>query len=256
MTSTNLQPDLSWKGTSTNSIVPAFSRPVLNASGPVFKPRPINHWRKQLMPALNSGSNVRRAGIGMPMDLPAGSIYLGNITANTSCVPNNATRDSVGIKEDINDINSVYNTNNTNEKVFDISNNRTICLGCNPETTVIKRATTLLKKHYYSDNMNYMKSRSMLYNQNLTVNPNCPPTQCVSVPQPIYKPNVRGGVDSSSRITRLKLETINTNANSYKVAFGTTDSHYLGHSNTPYFVKSKYQSTYQSRKPPIIYGTS
>lgn len=262
MQTTVAQPYVSWKGASTNSIVPAFSRPVLTAPGPAFKARPINHWRKQLMPTLNSGSSSRRAGVGMPMDLPAGSIYLGNVATNTNCLLNDPKTDSVGLKEDISDPNSAFFTFNANknEKIFDSANNRTLCVACNPETTVIKRATTILNKQYYSDNKNYMKSRSLLYIQNLTENPNCPPAQCASVNQPVFKPNnsqfqTQGAVDSSSRITKLKLDTVNKNAASYKTVFGTTASKYLGSSDTPYFAKSKYQSTYQSRKPPIIHGT-
>jgi hypothetical protein len=51
----------------------------------------------------------------------------------------------------------------------------------------------------------------------------------------------QGAVDSSDRITRLKLNTVNKNAASYKAVFGTSASRYLGMASTPYFTKSKYQ---------------
>ena len=83
-----ISPYISWKGIATNSAVPSFSRPDLTVSGPEFKANPIKHWRKQLIPNANSGSSNRRAGIGMPMDIPGGSVYLGNVSANTSCLLN------------------------------------------------------------------------------------------------------------------------------------------------------------------------
>ena len=68
----------------------------------------------------------------------------------------------------------------------------------------------------------------------------------------IFKPNNRqyscqGAVDSSTRLDRLKLTTVNKNAASLKTAFGAEGASacaYRGISDTPYFLKSKYQ-------PPI-----
>ena len=68
----------------------------------------------------------------------------------------------------------------------------------------------------------------------------------------IFKPNNRqyscqGAVDSSTRLDRLKLTTVNKNAASLKAAFGAEGASacaYRGISDTPYFLKSKYQ-------PPI-----
>jgi len=257
-----ISPYISWKGLSTNSAVPSNSRPDLNASGPQFKAQPINHWRKQLIPNANSGGRTRRAGIGMPMDTPGGSVYLGNVSANTNCLLNN-TADATGIKENIVKVNDTSFTKNDNG-----------CLSntCNPEKNRINSATTIVSKTYYKDSRAYLRARNQLYDQKLTALPvstityldesnnllyptdspngpqvrqteNCPTgTTC----QTIYKPNntqysQQGAVDSSSRIARLKLNTINKNAASYKEVFGTTASKYTGASSTPYFLKSKYQ---------------
>ena len=84
------QPYKSWKGESTNSIVPVWTKPNINGpvppgtkyigpNGPNFKARPIRHWRKQLEP--RSGSGKGRAGVGMPMDVPGGKVAIGkNLT--------------------------------------------------------------------------------------------------------------------------------------------------------------------------------
>jgi hypothetical protein len=258
-----ISPYITWKGLATNSAIPSNSRPNLTASGPAFKANPIRHWRKQLLPNTGSGVPGRRAGIGMPMDTPGGSVYLGNVTANTDCLLN-ATADTTGLKEDI------VKFNNTNFLYNDASG----CLSgpCNPEKNRIKSSTTILSKTYYIDHNSYMRSRGNLFDQKLTALPvsgityldasgNLLPVtgnnatrkiqDCISCPastsgQTIYKPNnaqygKQGAVDSSDRITRLKLNTVNKNAASYTVVFGTSASRYLGMASTPYFTKSKYQ---------------
>lgn len=266
-----ISPYIAWKGLATNSAVPSFSRPSLTTSGPNFKANPIKHWRKQLIPATNSGASGRRAGIGMPMDTPGGSVYLGDTTANTTCLAN-ASLDTTGIKEDL------VKYNNTNFKYND--ENGCLSGSCNPEENRIKSSTTILSKKYYTDHRSYMRSRCNLYNQKLTALPisgvtylddkgnllpvtganatrktqdcamACPigaTTQTSVAGQTIYKPNnaqyaKQGAVDSSDRIARLKLNTVNKNAVSYETIFGSSASRYLGMASTPYFVKSKYQA--------------
>ena len=259
-----ISPYITWKGLATNSAIPSNSRPDLTASGPAFKANPIRQWRKQLIPTSGSGVPGRRAGFGMPMDTPSGSVYLGNVLSNTDCLLN-ATDNTTGLKEDI------VKYNNTNFLYNDISG----CLSgpCNPEKNRIKSSTTLLSKTYYTDHRSYMRSRGNLFDQKLTALPvpgityldangnllpinNVNATRqiedCNSCPasfisgQTIYKPTnaqygKQGAVDSSDRITRLKLNTVNKNAASYKAVFGTSASRYLGMASTPYFTKSKYQ---------------
>ena len=104
-----ISPYITWKGLATNSAIPSNSRPDLTSSGSAFKANPIRQWRKQLLPNAGSGVPGRRAGIGMPMDLPGGSVYLGNVPANTDCLLN-ATVNTTGLKEDI----VKYNNTNLN----------------------------------------------------------------------------------------------------------------------------------------------
>jgi len=271
-----ISPYITWKGLATNSAVPSYSRPVLTAGGTAFKANPIKHWRKQLMPAAGSGTPGRRAGLGMPMDLPGGSVYLGNVTDNTDCLLN-TTVNTTGLKENI------IKFNNTNFQA-NLDNKGCLNGACDPERNRIKSSTTILSKKYYTDHRSYMRSRGNLYDQKLTAlplagvtyldsrnnllpvtpdnavrrtqdcGPDCPignlpkdiPTLPGAAGQTIYKPNnaqyaKQGAVDSSDRITRLKLNTVNKNAASYTALFGTSASRYLGMASTPYFVKSKYQ---------------
>jgi hypothetical protein len=72
----------------------------------------------------------------------------------------------------------------------------------------------------------------------------------------IFKPNNRqyacqGAVDSSTRIDRLKQTAVNKNAASLREAFGSEGASacaFRGISDTPYFLKSKYQPPICSQK--------
>ena len=253
---------VSWKGPSTGSAVPVWSRPLINNNtytniGTSFVARPIKHWRKQLVPATDSGISGR-SGVGMPMDRPGGSVYLGATVDCSNCPVNLAEL-----------IPTTKNIMFDNTK--DVSGN---CVACNPETNIIKSAVTLLNKNYYTDTKSYLQSRCQTYDQKLSTNPipgnnytgpasdsptgsqvyytdNCSKkcTNDNSRVTTIYKPNnqqysQQGAVDSSSRLTRLKYNTITKNGNSFKTAWGQQGANagrYQGTSDAPYFLKSKNQ---------------
>ena len=268
----DISPYISWKGISTNSIVPSNSRPVLTASGTPFKALPIKHWRKQLIPSANSGSSNRRAGINMPMDTPGGSVYLGNVQTNTNCLLNAKDVSATGLKENVEKYDNINCNPTSQDCFFDISNNRMSRI-TGPRR--IHPSTTILSKKYYTDHRAYMRSRGQLFDQKSTANPvpgvtyldasgnllypnstntvrniqDCPLETCslASSYTTTYKPNnikfaKQGAVDSSDRLTRLKLDTVNKNAASYAEVFGSSASRYLGMASTPYFTKSKYQA--------------
>ena len=268
-----ISPYISWKGTSTNSIVPSNSRPDLMAAGPAFKAQPIKHWRKQLIPSENSGSSNRRADVGMPMDTPGGSVYLGNVETNTKCLLNAKDVGAAGLKENMEKYDNINCNPKANDCFFDISNNRMSRI-TGPRR--IRPSTTILSKKYYTDHRAYMRSRGQLFDQKSMTNPvsgvtyldasgnllypnstntvrniqDCRPSTCSTSNKSYtttYKPNnikfaKQGAVDSSDRLTRLKLDTVNKNAASYEEVFGTSASRYLGMASTPYFTKSKYQA--------------
>ena len=225
-----------WKGTSTNSIVPSWSRPLQKtektSNGPDFKARPIKHWRKQLTPAPYSGSGI--SAIGMPFNMPGSEVFLGRKSYSNCASCSNAN--AVITKSS----NEAEKSNTFNiDKFFE--DGKPICVACNPEANVIKTCSTILDKKYYSDRSSYLKSRCKTYNQNLSGNPikgnqylngttpiwpsdnNTTGSQifstndcCKASGQPstlIYKPNNskygrQGAVDSSDRITRLKLNAL------------------------------------------------
>lgn len=269
-----ISPYISWKATSTNSIAPSNSRPNLSAPGTPFKANPLRSWRKQLIPNSNSGAPNRRAGVGMPMDTPGGSVYLGKTPTNTTCLRYAKDMGAFGLKENMEKYDNINCNPKADDCFFDVSNNRMARI-TGPRR--IRPSTTLLSKKYYTDHKAYMRSRSLLYDQKLTAIPlpnvtyldaqgallypnstntmrktqdctisNTGTSSCQAAGKTVYKPNnikfaKQGAVDSSDRLTRLKLDTVNKNALSYKAVFGSSASRYLGMASTPYFTKSKYQ---------------
>ena len=269
MNFTYKQPYVTWKGPSTGSAVPIWSRPLINNNtntntGTSFAARPIKHWRKQLVPAANTGI-TRNASMGMPMDRPGSTVYLGATVDCSNCLVN------------LTDL--IPTTKNTKfDNTKDSSGN---CVACNPETNIIKSGITLLNKNYYTDSKAYLQSRCQTYDQKLSttpipgnsyINPTThqpiPPSdsptgsqvyytencskKCEtinSVVRTIYKPNnqqysQQGSVSSSSRLNRLKNNTITKNGNSFKTAWGQQGANagrYQGTSDSDYFLKTKIQ---------------
>ena len=174
------QPHIPWKGAATNSSVPTYSQPLqkneTQQNGPSFSARPIKHWRKQLNPRPGSGRG--RPGVGMPMDVPGGSVYLGSDSSNCVFCGPEAGSNSTGLKINIlRDngqraatymMNPLYNSDAN--KFYDSSNNRVACVACNPENNVIKSAITLLNKKYYSNTRSYLQSRCIQYDQKMSTN--------------------------------------------------------------------------------------
>jgi hypothetical protein len=156
----------------TNSVVSTYSKPLLvntnENNGTNFAARPIKHYRKMLIPMSGSGNG--RAGVGMPMDTPGGSSYLGNIAANTTCASWFA-QTATFLKEDIRKSPSTNFLYNADDSFYDPLTNQTVCVACTPQTNVIKPATTILSKKYYTDSRAYLRSRCLTYDQKLSANP-------------------------------------------------------------------------------------
>ena len=213
---------VSWKDTAKNAAVPVWSKPDLTASGPAFKARPIKHYRKRLLP--ESGSGTGYSAVGIPMDRPGGSTNLGT----TDC----------------NDAKYVLKTTIDNDSD---------CVTCRPT----KKASTKLNKNYYTDSRAYLRARCQTFEQKTKIGDNVSgnsykPTNCYDIsgcenkPNVVYKPNnkkfaTQGAVSSSSRLQRLKVDTITRNAKSFS-AYGDAAENagrYNGNFTAPYFLKSK-----------------
>ena len=174
------QPYVPWKGASTNSAVPTFSRPLQKneprQNGPSFSARPIKHWRKQLNPQPNSGRG--RPGVGMPMDVPGGSVYLGSDSSNCVVCGQDGLSNSTGLKNNILRDNgqkaatamiSLKDKNYKNIVKGGGTNGQDICVACNPENNRIRSAMQeTFPERYHFTTQSYLKARGNLYNQKST----------------------------------------------------------------------------------------
>ena len=277
------QPIIKWKGLTNNSVVPSWTRAdydsVSGDSGVAFKARPLKIWRKQL-----NGKNSRgRSAVGMPMDTPGGSVNLGS---GAICDDDNHR---IGLVDEINHGIQIQDPK-PEDTFFDEDAGKTVCVACNPENHVIKTASTIVDKKYYTDSRAYLQSRGRTYAQNQATGskvdglnyfdsngkplhpsddtnkgpPNYNKTSgdqshCSDskLKQLIYKPNnqkfsTQGAVSSGSRLLRLKVDTINNNAQSFASAYGLAAQNagrYSANSNAIYFLKSKHNKCSPHRLP-------
>ena len=282
MTSTyNWQPQdmINWKGLTNNSAVPSWTRAdedIIGDNGPAFKARPLKIWRKQ----LNGKNSQGNSAVGMPMDTPGGSVNLGNAQI---CDGDN---NRIGLVAEINHGIEIRDPH-PNDKFFDADSNKPACVACNPENHVIKTASTIVDKKYYTDSRAYLQSRGRTYAQNqgtgvkvdgLTyfdangkpLHPsnnasNGPPNynktsgdqpDCSKPNQLVYKPNnqkfsTQGAVSSGSHLLRLKMDTIDQNGASFASAYGSAAKNagrYSSNSNAIYFLKSKHNKCSPHRR--------
>ena len=286
-----------WKGRkgvvspSWNSVVPTWSRP--NTNGIQNNPndyqsafgtaRPSKTWRKQLAPTPFSGKGKATLDL---VNAPGGTTFIQDVSDCVYCI-NDASLNPLSIKSVI-DGNYSFLTPTTPNELFDNAtfynnpseNIYNKCISCDPVSNIIKPATTILSKKYYSDTKGYLQSRCQRFIQKYTpeqipgisyglnvwpsdsptgtqnyFTPNCP-EKC----QPggsnvitIYKPNnkkfaTQGAVDCSTRLQKLKVDTVNTNANSFKESFGmqgVAAGSYKPEGDAPYFVKSNLNHCYK-----------
>ena len=187
--------------TTTNQVVPGFSRPNENGalvnipvgaqrdaaaqefSGPARKARPMKHWRRKLQPAPNSGRSVN--SVSLTIDTPGGTTKAGN---GVSCACSTATANSVAkLDETLMNVPSqkcqpcervtnpgyvqVGNPADPNSYQIQTGLYNTKYVGVCPANNVIKSAVTLMSKAYYSDSRAYLQSRCKRYDQKLSTNP-------------------------------------------------------------------------------------
>ena len=171
----------------------------------------------------------------MHMDIPGG---LGG--GNVDC---NSFNDST-----IHKINVPFSTDELDE-FLGLSNNN--C--CKDENKARRAGTTNLNKSYYTDSKTYLKSRGKTYKQNITGSHDTSNKYTINTNSDaackntyVYKPSnkqfaTQGAVSSSSRLERLKLNTIQVNNASLRTAwgaYGANGGKYHGTMTSPYFLKS------------------
>ena len=209
-------PSISWKANTNNIIVaknikndlPTNSKScksgeVCNLRDSKFKANPIKHYRKQYM-FTNSNSYSNNSFIGV-LDKPGN--YIVTPANNNNCDENNKLNMSIHLFKNSD------GTVSSDDKFYDSSLNRMICVACNPQSMIKKPATTVLDDEYCSSNKEYLNKKCKTYDQNLpsrninTSIKDCYRTnnKCNTTFNPSNKKyQVQGPVTSSTRIAALK----------------------------------------------------
>lgn len=171
-----------------------------------FNPNPIKHYRKQYAPA-NSFSNSSMLGF---LDKPGNYI----VTTSNSC-KNCANENAQNIN--IHFLQNLDTDPHPGDWSYDTCLNKMVCTACNPQSMIIKRATTVLDKNYSSSNREYLYRKCKTFDQNALqtnsdISCNNHDFGCNPVIQYTNR-NYRttGPITSSSRITALKYGCSNPN---------------------------------------------
>ena len=171
-----------------------------------FNPNPIKHYRKQYAPA-NSFSNPSIIGL---LDKPGNYIVTNSLNC-ISCGNENAQNIHMHFLQDLD------NYPKPGDWTYDENLNKMVCTACNPQSMVIKRATTVLNKNYSSSNREYLYQKCKTFDQNALqtkgdISCNKHIFGCNPVIQHTNKKyGTTGPITSSSRIVALKYGCSNPN---------------------------------------------
>jgi hypothetical protein len=173
---------------------------VINVPG---KPNPIKHWRKQLAPYIGTAVQSKQKSI---QDL--------DDAIKTSDPPCEGHQDILFV-----------------EKCTGIEGSTPCVTG---SFKVRHSANTIINKKFCWNSKQYLQSRCKTYDQNATIGKNLSDssyqsTQCTNSCSVIYKPNNKqfaqqGGVSSSSRIAKLKYDTIRSSTATYDSFLANLDN--------------------------------
>lgn len=174
---------------------------VINVPG---KPNPIKHWRKQLAPYIGNAVQSKQRSIQDVDD-----------AIKSSDPPCEAHQDILFV----NNCNGIEDSS-----------------PCVTGTFKVRRsANTIINKKFCWNSKQYLQSRCKTYDQNATIGKHltdssyqsgqCTNTSC----NIIYKPNntqfsQQGGVSSSSRIAKLKYDTIRSSTATYDSFLANLDN--------------------------------
>jgi len=242
-----------------NHLFASYHKNTATGDGTRFAARPLNQWRKQYQTSLG----YSRAATGMPMDRPGGLVPVA--TPTIQC---RTCRGALPARVDV-----------FNESICTAC--RPITTQVKPLIIPEKRYSLIPGEDTaFTDNVAYLQSRCTTYEQKLSTAPvptiayfspagiplepsmaadgpqvrertNCflPSQKLVACNTTIYKPNntqfaQQGGVTSSSRIARLKYNTLNKNGAEYQSAsgaMGVNSGRYQTEPSPSYYNKYKPQ---------------
>lgn len=236
--------------------------------------RPIKHWRKQLQPENVSGYSRYSTSI---QEQPGSNTVTGK-----GCRSGNVLHTDISLNHTTENSHTetVIGPHNSTKCISCIKRIKPTA-GLNTVPINSQNPSTAPTQTYNFDTKSYLRSRNKSYNSNRSGNMKhninysiLSPNGCCAIPLPytnypngpqvrasmvntnvcsatsldvIVKPNnqqyfQQGAVSSSSRLHRLKHNTVTSNALSYKTAWGAAAASagkYSENGKSPYFIKSK-----------------
>jgi hypothetical protein len=272
----NEKPYYSWKGLSFNKIIvtSVYQKNQNNNKSVhnLFLPPPLKIYRKEL--GSTKVTRCNRSAISInELNQPNGYTVLSSIDINN---PTNYEKTGIPHTLYMNTPNSLYDT----EKLQCNVGNPT----CNTSINTMSESVNALKRvrssgmirknnpthqQYYTSNQQYLNSRNLTYKQNqykYVSNVALPPTintnninitQCKNPTPPVYKPNntqfaQQGAVTSSSLVTRLKYDTINSAAATLVQKFGNNTANALAYNTSFVGYTAKDKLGFPSKRTPVI----
>jgi hypothetical protein len=159
------------KNSNTNSDINASCKP-LNQSNTCnnFKAQPIKHYRKQYLNLNNSSTGFSKSSYIGSLDKPGN-----NIVVNRVNYENNKTELCQNKFNQLNNLHLITNNDcspNLGDKSYDQNKNKVICTAANPQSMIIKSATTVLDNNYSSSYNSYLKNKCKDYKSNLPLKNN------------------------------------------------------------------------------------
>jgi hypothetical protein len=228
-----------------------------------FNARPIKHWRKQRTSINSTQTLTNSKDLLRFIDAPGSTIVNLEEDCNNECknqyITNNLTKPKNNDVDGFSDKIIPCNFNLDNRAT---TNNEHIeqCISiCNPQQKALNRVrypsalnTNPIKPKYYPNSKYYLDSRCKKFTEKEIADTDNCNSQCCAPINKRSNPKFynQGGVSSSSRIARLKVDTINKFANGFNNNdnFGSSVANayaYSGKSETPFTVKNK---TFNCRK--------
>lgn len=158
--------------------------------------RPLKHWRKRLKPAYRTSNSNASMGVNQVIESPGGTTNLGAFSNDCIKCISNDNDSYIGHVKNYIVKTSKNHTPFTNQDpnfiiewinpdltfmdktgsplAYEENNGSPVCVQCNVANDSLKRVrpnSTILKKNYYSDTKNYLRSRVKRYNQNQLLSP-------------------------------------------------------------------------------------
>lgn len=229
------KPPISWKGQSFSQITSTIQKNTRPNTLLLFNPKPICHYRRELKPPSENNTarcNPRTSVKWDLLNMPNGNTV--KATVEGEPMPMNSIEINRIQSSCLNSINST-------------------CYSAEANAVMRVRSSGMFRKEvdsnqnrlsdaYSASYSQYLKNRNRNFEQNqntrTTIGGECVATHKLSN----AKYGSQGAVSASSRLERLKLDTVNKTAHSMKAVYGQETANamqYRGSSAPAYTVKDK-----------------